>query len=229
MMHFEDDFARIASLIGEPSRAIMLWTLTDGRAYTAGELAVCADISPQSASNHLSKLWDARLLILEKQGRHRYYRLAGPEVAYAIESMANLLPIKDRTLIQRKTTNHGVEYARMCYDHLAGKVGVEITEALVKNDLLVKKEHGYHVTSTGKKWFNAINLDIEKLKQKKRSFALHCLDRSERRHHLAGSLGAALCSKMIENDWIRKKKNSREVILTYEGRKKLFEMLDLKV
>jgi DNA-binding transcriptional ArsR family regulator len=228
-MNFEDKFAHIASIVGEKSRAIMLWNLTDGRAYTAGELAVCADISRQSASNHLTKMMDADLLALEKQGRHRYYRLARPEVAYALEAMANFLPSEIRASKKEKPPKKGVEYARTCYDHLAGKVGVEITEALVEKDFLEEKGKNYCVTPAGEKWFESIGINIEKLQQKNRTFARQCLDRSERKHHLAGALGAALCSKMLENDWIRKKRNSREVLVTYKGRKKLSALLDLNV
>lgn len=192
-MNFENRFAHIASIIGERSRAIMLWNLTDGRAYTAGELAVCADISPQSASNHLTKMIDADLLTLEKQGRHRYYRLASPEVAYVVESMANLLPSNISSLKKEEVPKQGIEYARTCYDHLAGRAGVKITEALVENDILAIKENRYSVTPNGVKWFNSIGIDTEKLQQKNRSFAHQCLDRSERKHHWQGRLGQ-LCA-----------------------------------
>jgi len=110
----------------------MLWNLTDGRAYTAGELALSANISPQSASNHLTKLIEADLLKVEKQGRHRYYRFARPEVAYAVEAIANLMPVKKELNTKASFENGDIQFCRTCYDHLAGKVAVDITNALVK-------------------------------------------------------------------------------------------------
>ncbi|MEO9965800.1 MAG: metalloregulator ArsR/SmtB family transcription factor [Reichenbachiella sp.] len=221
-MNDADEFAEVTALIAEPNRAKMLWCLLDGRAYTAGELATVASISPQSASNHLNKLIEKELLNIEKQGRHRYYKLARPEIAYAIEAMANLIPEKSRSVKQQPELNKcGIKYARTCYDHLAGKMGVFITESLVSAEILVIKNKQYKVTSKGATWFGLIGIKIDDLAKSKRAFALQCLDWSERKHHLAGALGAALLHKMLEKDWIRRKQGSREVIFTHLGEESL--------
>ncbi|MGS2740257.1 ArsR/SmtB family transcription factor [Sinomicrobium sp. M5D2P17] len=228
-MTFEARYKKIASLLGEPVRATMLWHLLDGRTYTAGELAVCADTTPQSASNHLQKLLSAGLLAVEKQGRHRYYRLATPEVAYVIESIANLVPPEKQKDRKEQPTVSGPKYARTCYDHLAGKAGVMITEAMVTNRILIAENGTFTVSDTGKSWFSGLDIDVDSLRLKKRSFARPCLDWSERKHHLAGALGAALLDRMISLQWIRKKQNSREVIITSAGRQKLYELLKINL
>jgi predicted transcriptional regulator len=206
----------------------MLWNLLDGRAYTATELAVCADVSPQSASNHLRKMVDAGILKVEKQGRHRYYRYSSAKVAYAIESMANLLPSERVSLNKEPSEPTGETYARTCYDHLAGQLGVKITDALLSGGIIKTVGEKYDVTRKGINWFEVLDIDIAELRSKRRSFAHSCLDWSERRHHLAGALGAAFLDKMISNGWIRKKRNSREVHITYKGQKRLSELLKVK-
>ncbi|MBO9631522.1 MAG: helix-turn-helix transcriptional regulator [Chitinophagaceae bacterium] len=227
-MEVQESFKQIASLIGEPARSTMLWCLLEGRAMTATELAFAADVSAQSASMHLSKLMQASLLKQEKQGRHKYYKLAKPEVAYVIESIASLLPEKKEN---RKVPDHnsGVRFCRTCYDHLAGKVGVSITEQLLRKGYLLYSETDYSIPAKGSKWFHALGIDIEALRSQRRAFARPCLDWSERRHHLAGSLGSALLNMMLEKDWMRRKKQSREIILTSEGTRKLYELLKLDI
>src|ERR1700720_995852 len=166
-MEVEQQFSQLASLIGEPARAKILWNLLDGRAFTATELSLMAEVSPQSASMHLNKLTQASLLKVEHQGRHRYYTLASREVAYAIEAIANLLPsgktangIQSGSSNQRESTenfchNGHIKYCRSCYDHLAGKMGVAITDKLVKNRLITPEADtpGYKVTRAGLQWF----------------------------------------------------------------------------
>jgi DNA-binding transcriptional ArsR family regulator len=228
-MDLEKNFTRIATLIGEPTRATMLWNLLDGRAYTAGELALCADVSAQSASNHLTKLVMGELLSMEKQGRHRYYRLAKPEIAYTIESIANLFPLKAKSAEMQTREKAGIEYARTCYDHLAGVAGVMVTQALIEKKILIPAGKGYRVSRDGERWFAKLGIDVEDLTGSKRSFARQCLDWSERKHHVAGALGAALLQRMIELDWIRKKQFSREVFFSYKGRGKLYSLLGLSL
>ena len=228
-MTFEEHYKKITSLLGEPVRAIMLWHLLDGRAYTAGELALCADTTPQSASNHLLKLLSAGLLAVEKQGRHRYYRLATPEVAYVIESIANLVPPEKQKDRKKRPVLSGHTYARTCYDHLAGKAGVLLTEAMISNGILVADNGTFRVPDTGKAWFSGLDIDVDNLRLMKRSFARPCLDWSERKHHLAGALGAAFLNRMISLQWIRKKQHSREVIITSAGRQKLYELLKVNL
>lgn len=221
-------FGEIAALLGDKARAIMLWNLLDGRAYTATELAVCANISAQSASNHLSKLVKANFLTVEKQGRHRYYKYATPAVAQAIESIASLLP--ETTYTQKeKSQPIGVKHARTCYDHLAGKVGVGVTDALVNLNLLKPVDKDYEVTPAGINWFKTMAIDVATVQLEKRNFATQCLDWSERRHHLAGALGASLLHAMLTQDWIRRKKHSREIIITGMGKTAFYTQLRLEL
>ncbi len=226
-MTITNEFAKITALIAEPARATMLWSLLDGRAYTASELAIVADVSPQSASNHLGKLADNNLVSIEKQGRHRYYQLANPEVAYVIESIANLIQMPKQAHNAISNATAGITYARTCYDHLAGKVGVHLTQSLLDIGWLVVNGKSYRVTKSGQKGFGLMGIDLEELEKSKRSFAHQCLDWSERKHHLAGALGAAVLAKMIEKDWIRRKSNSREVIITHLGQEKIQKLFKL--
>jgi DNA-binding transcriptional ArsR family regulator len=211
-------FGHIASLIGEKSRAMMLWNLLDGRAYTATELATSADISFQSASNHLSQLINAGLLRSEKQGRHKYYRFASDRVAEAIENIAALMPVSVSLKPAAGQHTAGIRYARTCYDHLAGKLGVQVTRIFLKNKWLIAYDDRYELSTGGQRLFESLDIDISATQQQNRKFAYPCLDWSERNHHLAGALGAALLDSMINKDWIRKVKHSREILVTGNGR-----------
>jgi DNA-binding transcriptional ArsR family regulator len=227
MEEFENQFSEIAALLGDKSRAVMLWCLLDGRAYTASELAICANISAQSASNHLAKMINANLLSVEKQGRHRYYRYANAEVAQVIESMASLVTLNDTNKRLRKPAENDFTYARTCYDHLAGKFGVDLTTSLVQNNILRIDEKRYTLTSEGTAWFQSIGINPEVEKSSKRSFAHQCLDWSERKHHLAGLLGALLLDGLLKKDWIRRKQFSREIVITPNGKLQLSDSLGL--
>jgi DNA-binding transcriptional ArsR family regulator len=211
----ENSISQIASLIGEPVRAKILWSLLDGRAYTARELAIGADTTPQNLSMHLGKLLRAGLLVVEVQGRHRYYTFSREEVAYAIEAMANLVPIQQMTRPDPDTVP--IKFCRTCYDHLAGKVGVLITESLLQQKLIVYRDRALDTTSKGVGWFAENGIDCEALKLQRRSFIKPCLDWTERRHHLAGALGAALLDKMLAEHWFRRTANSRAVVVTPKG------------
>ena len=243
-MNAEEQFSQLASLIGEPARAKILWHLLDGRAFTATELALMAEVSPQSASMHLSKLMQAEFLTVEHQGRHRYYKFASREVAYAIEAIANLLPSGKTESPENFLHNGHIKYCRSCYDHLAGKIGVAITDQLVKNQLITPDDNkvteresrgrgsenkagptGYSITPAGHQWFSRLGINVDELKSQRRIFSRQCLDWSERRPHIAGSLGAALLDKMLKEDWIRKIKNSRALLVTGKGEKNLHELL----
>jgi DNA-binding transcriptional ArsR family regulator len=228
-MDVEEQFSHLASLIGEPARSKMLWSLLDGRAFTATELSLMADVSPQSGSMHLNKLVQAELLVVERQGRHRYYKFSSRNVAYAIEAIANLLPAEKAVSRDNLLANGHIKFCRSCYDHLAGKMGVALTDSLLKQDLIATEGSQYKVTTTGLKWFTHLGVDIDELKARRRVFARQCLDWSERRHHIAGSLGAVLLEKMLAEDWIRKTKNSRALVVTAKGEKKLYELLGLTI
>jgi DNA-binding transcriptional ArsR family regulator len=226
---FENQFSFIASLIGDKARSVMLWSLLDGRAYTATELSLCANISSQSASNHLAKMLEANILITEKQGRHRYYRYANAEIAQVMETMASLVPISINSKKQSGMAHNNFTHARTCYDHLAGTLGVAVTNSLVKKGILEISGKSYDVTLVGNDWLTSIGIDAGNVKRQKRSFAHQCLDWSERKHHLGGALGASLLAALIKNDWIRRKWNSREIIITPIGKRELRKKFDIEI
>jgi DNA-binding transcriptional ArsR family regulator len=227
MQAFEDKFSEVATLIGDKARSVMLWCLLDGRAYTATELAVCANISAQSASNHLSKLIRANIVVVEKQGRHRYYRCAGPHVAQAIESLASLVDVDQNKRIGIALPDD-ITHARTCYDHLAGKLGVAVTRAMLDKKIIRLYENKYDVTDAGERWFASFGIEVAELRKMKRSFAHACLDWSERKQHIAGALGSAWLAMMLEKDWIRRKRNSRAVLITPRGQLALREKLSIE-
>jgi DNA-binding transcriptional ArsR family regulator len=230
-MNVSNKYQTIAALIGEPVRALMLWNLLDGRALTATELAIRTDTSMQNTSMHLGKLVKAELLAVEKQGRHRYYRFAKPEVAYALEAIASLLPKEGNGQLGR-SANYGdddIRYCRTCYDHLAGKVGVALTDQLIKKRFLFPTDNQYQISGKGEKWFANLDISIDDLKSCRRVFARQCLDWSERRHHLAGALGAAFLEKMIQLGWFKGIRSSRVMYVTEKGQKALYKELQLKL
>ena len=224
----EDKFISTASLLCEPSRAKIVWNLLDGRAYTASELALVADLSATSVSNHLSKLLQGNIVKVDIQGRHRYFSFSNPEVAYAVESLANLANKKSTIKSDHRTTQNEIKYCRTCYDHLAGKVGVLITDKLLERELIQLMDKNFIVTENGNHFFSDFGLDMTSLEKQRRNFAKACLDWSERKYHLAGSLGAALLDKMLELDWLRRTKNSRAIVITSLGRKELMNKFELE-
>ncbi|WP_226294333.1 ArsR/SmtB family transcription factor [Aquimarina algicola] len=227
-MEIENQFSKIASLIGDKTRSIMLWYLLDEKAYTATELAVAANISRQSASNHLSKLIEANIVSVEKQGRHRYFQLANEQVAQVIESMASLIP-DQKIEVKKNAEAQKLAFARTCYDHLAGNISIQITNSLLEQKIIVLKDDSFEVTDFGIDWYRELGIDINSLKNKKRSFAHKCLDWTERKHHIAGALGSAMLEKFLEKDWMRKKQNSREIVITTLGEIKLLNELKLMI
>jgi DNA-binding transcriptional ArsR family regulator len=215
----ENQFKQIATLIGDPTRAVVMWTLLDGKAFTASELAVAADTTPQNMSMHLSKLLQADLLCVESQGRHRYYKFARPDVAYAIEAMANLIPGIDNKKQPLPGDNTAIRHCRTCYDHLAGKTGVAITDSLLKQKIIHESNNNFSLGPKGERWFNSIGIRTQNLQTGRRPLLRRCLDWSERRHHMAGTLGALLLNKMLEDDWLRRTRNSRVIVITAKGEK----------
>ena len=228
MVMEETKFVDVAALIGEPARAKMLWNLLDGRAYTASELAMAADISGTSASNHLAKLLDADLLKVERQGRHRYFSFSKPEIAYVVESLASLSGHSSKK-IERETAVTGIKYCRSCYDHLAGHVGVKITEALEEKKAIRKHANCYLVTNSG--WKLLAELDIAKgeMINNRRPLTRQCLDWSERRPHIAGQVGAMLLDTMLEKSWFKRMRFSRELIITTKGRSEIQKLFGVEV
>lgn len=220
-MNNEPGITRIAGLLAHPARMRMLLTLADRSMRPAGELAFAASISAQAASAHLSALVDGGLLLLEAQGRHRYFRLAGAEVADAIESLASLnkavRPRPPRSPALPKAEPIQFLHARTCYDHLAGEAAVRICEAMVKARWLAADGPDFRVTKVGEKKFSALDVDVGAARQSKRVFARACVDLTHRRHHLGGALGAALLDVCVARGWVLRSKRSRVVSITPEG------------
>ncbi|MGE0006988.1 MAG: ArsR/SmtB family transcription factor [Parvibaculaceae bacterium] len=212
-----NSLAEVAALIGDPARANILQALADGRALTAGELAWHAGVSAQTTSGHLAKLAEARLIALEKQGRHRYFRLASPQVAEAMEAL--MLVAADGPKRHRPTgpRDEALRAARTCYDHLAGRLAVALADRLSARKLIILSDGAAAVTETGHRFFRDFGLDLEGDGKSTRPLCRTCLDWSERRSHLAGRLGAALCRKCLDLGWIRRGRDSRAVIFTPEG------------
>jgi DNA-binding transcriptional ArsR family regulator len=224
------DIATIAALIGDPTRANMLLALMGGLALPAGELAMCANVSPQTASSHLSKLLDAALLSAEVQGRHRYYRLASPAIGSVIESLMTLVPMTNLPGQRESQRNNPLRFARTCYNHLAGTVAVGINEALQQRGFLVtERTSRYQATEEGRLWFEKFGIDLDQIKSSRSGFARQCLDWTERRHHLAGALGTALLHRMFELKWITRIDKTRAVRVTQKGREQLGKLLELEL
>ena len=211
--------APLGALIGDPARAAMLWTLMDGTAKPAGELAYVAGASAQSASQHLAKMIEAGLLLQEVQGRHHYYRIARPEVATALEALMAAVGTapQPRAVPAARRTPEELRYARTCYDHLAGELGVGIYDAMRADKLLEGDVKDIHITPAGQRWLGKLGIDKESLQGKRRALACGCLDWSERRHHLAGTLGAALLTAMLGQGWLTRSKKNRAVRVTPGG------------
>lgn len=228
-MEVNEQFISISGLICEPARAKILWKLLDGRAYTAGELANEAGISPTSASNHLSKLLNGELVKVEIQGRHRYFSFSKPEVAYVIESLANLASNDSKCITKKTAEVNGVKFCRTCYDHLAGFVGVKITEALEEKAVMVKSGTNYLITEYGWAWLSDFGIKKTDLAGNRRPVTRQCLDWSERRPHLAGHLGSLLLIKMLERSWFKRVQFSRELVITSKGRLEIGNLLGIGI
>jgi DNA-binding transcriptional ArsR family regulator len=210
--------AATASLLGDPARANMLAALMDGRALTAKELAYVAHVSPQTTSGHLGKLTQAGLLTPQKQGRHRYYRLASPLVGQMLEGIMAVAGEADAAMPERRTTWRGGEAlrtARSCYDHLAGRLGVGLADSLCEHGHVALTADGGEVTDRGHHFLRAFGAEPE---PGRRVFCRPCLDWSERRPHIAGRLGAALACRCFELGWIERQRDTRAVAITAAGR-----------
>lgn len=226
-MRADPDLAAIAQLIGEPARAAMLLALLGGQALPAGELAVRAGVSPQTASSHLARLVDAGLLRAASSGRHRYYSLSSAEVGGVLEALLTIAPARPVRSLRQSEEALALRRARTCYDHLAGALGVRLTQQLLARELLVPDEACYHVTTSGAAFLEGWAIDVEALRRGRRALARPCLDWSERHNHLAGALGAAITARLFERGWLRRLSGSRAVQLTGEGQAGLQRELGL--
>jgi DNA-binding transcriptional ArsR family regulator len=196
------DIAMVASLVGDPARANMLTGLMTGRALTATELAHEAGITQQTASSQLAKLEAGGLIEQEKQGRHRYYRLTDPDVAGVLEGLAGLAARAGHMRVRTGPKDPALRRARVCYDHLAGDLGVQMLDSMKKQRLLRQRKHEIELTVEGERFLaRALQISAESLAHPRRPLCKACLDWSERRHHLAGTLGAALMRRFTELKW----------------------------
>jgi DNA-binding transcriptional ArsR family regulator len=218
--------AIVAACAGDPARASMLNMLADGRAFTAGELSAIARVTPQTASGHLARMVDAGLLAVASQGRHRYYQLASPQVALMLESMM-VVAEPARRVGRAGPADESLRLARTCYDHLAGRLAVGIADALIDAGHLSLTHDAGEVTASGRVLFE--NLGIDLAGKSNRPFCRPCLDWSERRYHLAGTLGSRLMHHCLEAGWVRRKAGSRAVEMTPLGVRKFRDVFGLRL
>ena len=225
-----DDFAdtrlaRVAGAIAEPARARMLCCLMDGHARTNTELAVVADVSPSTASVHLAKLREQHLVNVLAQGKHRYYRLAGAEVAAALEALMRVAGLPRPTFVP--STPGRLRNARTCYDHMAGTVAVGMHDYMEKHTWLIADQNGYQLSAEGAAAMARLGLDPDQARKTRRRFACACLDWSERRPHLGGALGAQLLTTLIKQGWIEPDLDSRALAITRDGKRQFKRVFEL--
>jgi DNA-binding transcriptional ArsR family regulator len=218
--------AGIAALIGEPTRAAMLTALMGGIALPAGELAEIARVSPQTASTHLQKLLEGQLLMVETQGRHRYYRLSNASVAQALEALQVIAPVQTR---MRAMQDHDLCYARTCYDHLAGKLGVQLCQTMLEHGWLEVAPNEFVLTEFVLTELGRKNLEKFGVQIPNRSNARACLDWTERHHHLGGALGRALTTRLLERGWFARMPETRALRLTEPGRTSLIREFGMRL
>ena len=211
-MDGDADLAAVGSLLAEPARARMLAALGDGRALPASALAAEAGVAPSTASGHLARLVEGGLLAGESRGRRRYFRLRGPEVAEALEALARVAPHEPVSSLRQATRIDALRAARTCYDHLAGRLGTALMDALLVRGLVADE----HVTATGAERFGELGIDLDAIPGRRPRFR-SCLDWSERRPHAAGKLGAALAAHAFEFGWVERLDGSRALRVTPAG------------
>jgi DNA-binding transcriptional ArsR family regulator len=211
------NIVRIAALIGEHTRAEVLTALLAGRALTASELAERAGVTKATISAHLAKLLGAGLLAVERQGRHRYFRIAEPDIARLLESLLGVAFRTGAVRLRASPREPALRRARVCYDHLAGELGVFAFEALLGRGVLEANGDRLTLTAAGRTWFSGLGIDLERAAAERRAFCRACLDWSERRRHLAGALGAALLARIRQFGWARGDRDSRVLHFSVAG------------
>jgi DNA-binding transcriptional ArsR family regulator len=221
--------AEVAALVGDPARANILCALLGGRALTATELAFVAGVSPQTTSGHLAKLLTGRLIVLMKQGRHRYYQLAGPHVAQMLESVMNVALTGPPRFQPKSRLDETMRNARTCYDHIAGVLGVGLATRLTEREFVVLGEDAGEVTSTGAEFLSNFGIDLSNARTKRRIFCRPCIDWTERRSHIGGAIGAALANRCFELKWIERVRDSRALTITPAGRRGLMQVFSLSL
>jgi len=229
MTALSGELANLAGLLADRTRAEFCLALLDGRAWTAGELASHAQVAPSTASEHLDRLISGGLLVQRRQGRHRYVELAGPRIATLLEDLlAHLEPVPEQTrTLRAATASAALARGRTCYDHLAGRLGVAITDAMTSAGLL-DQDGGFALTDAGIAWLTSeIRVEPDGLRAGRRPLARACLDWTERRPHLAGVAGARICALFRDSGWTVRVGNTRAVRLTPAGDAALRRMFDL--
>jgi DNA-binding transcriptional ArsR family regulator len=220
--------AEIAGLVGEPARAAMLSALVDGRALTATELAYAARVTPQTASTHLAKLTDAGLLTPVRNGRYRYFRLASPKVTQMLDGiMAVALEHRPRYRPLSRQARE-LHYARVCYDHLAGRLSVDLADFFTVREYIVFDDEVTEITADGMSFLAGFGIDLS-AGTKRRHVCRSCLDWTERRPHIGGAVGAALANRCFDLGWTERMKHSRAVIVTASGRHGFLETFGITV
>ncbi|WP_137935910.1 helix-turn-helix domain-containing protein [Chitinivorax sp. B] len=209
--------ARIAALIGDHARADVLTALMADRALTATELAALTNVTKQTISGHLAKLLDAGLIVVDQQGRHRYFRLANQDVAHLLESLMGVAFRTGAVRLRSSPREPALRRARVCYDHLAGQLAVQAFDWMLAQRIVILEQDGACLTEAGQSWFGRLNIDTAQLARQKRSFCRPCLDWGERRNHLAGALGAALLAYIFERGWAERVTDSRVVVFNPAG------------
>ena len=222
------NLVEVAALVGDTARATMLNALMGGQSLTATELAYCANVSRSTASDHLSKLVAARLLTVTRYGRFSYYRIASPLVATMLESIKVVAAIEVPPRRQpRSPSDDALRFARSCYDHLAGQLGVAVTDALVAMGHIVLTDEGGEVTASGERFLSAFGVDLRS--RTRRIFCQPCLDWSERRYHLKGLVGVRILDRLLELGWLKCVSGSRALQLTSSGRAGLSETFQIEI
>ena len=212
------DISRIAALIGDPARANILTALMDGRALTASELADVAGVTLPTASGHLTKLTDAALLQQRKQGRHKYFQLADGDVAAALEALMGLAAGRGIKRARPGPKDAAMREARVCYNHLAGRMGVQLFNSLAKQGVLAERGEDVQLTLQGIEFLKNFGVDVAGLQAARAPLCRSCLDWSERRTHLAGSVGRAMLARFEHLGWMRRDPNSRAILVTDTGK-----------
>ena len=222
-MEYAPGFSSIAALLADAGRASMVWALMDGSARPAGELALLAGLSPSSTSAHLAKLVEGGLLVQQRHGRNRYYRLAGPEVGQLVEALASAAlaaqPRQARAVPVSRGTPQPMREARTCYDHLAGELAVGVFARMRAADWLSEEGGALQLTVTGEQGLQALGVDLQQVNRQRRQRLCACPDWSERKPHLGGALGAALLTLCEGEGWLRRSTGSRALQVSPQGRR----------
>ena len=219
--------SNIAALMGDPARANIFTALMDGRALTVTELAQAANVTIQTTSGHLAKLAAAHLISGEKQGRHRYFRLSGPDVAHVLESLMGLAQRTGAVRVRTGPKDNALREARVCYDHLAGERGVALLGAIVGQGLM-SAGPSPALTKSGRTFFADFGIDVDALERARRPLCRHCLDWSERRDHLGGGLGAAILSELMARKWV-KRSEGRVLVFSPQGQSRFATAFGLQI